>query len=253
MRKVYGQTKPPVDAAINWDSPSASGLIAAYLWNEGGGVPHDKCSNLPFSTSSGVILGEGGYTDGTGTRFRVDTPNTQMKSPGTTGAISVTLRLSIPDTSLTNRYVFIYYTGGQYAFLYGYVARTFETYGGWGRNTIKQLASGDNGVHTITVTYAASGMVTYFDGVVIGTPAFSSGITGATQITFGGSDATDYCKAIFHAAYLHNRVISPTEAMQLHLSPYDMFDVQPTQYLNSIASSGPVIPVFMARARQMVA
>lgn len=231
----------------------ANGLIAAYVWNEIGGVPHDKVSGLPFSTSTGFVGGNGGNTTGTNVTFKVDTPNKLMESPATTQALSVTVRIAIPDTSITNRFAFTFSASQLYSIIYGYTSRTFESFGGWGRNTIKQIASGDNGFHTITVAYDASGMVTYFDGVVIGTPAWSLGIGACTAILFSGSGSSDYCKAIYEFGYIHNRKISPTEAMQLHLSPYDMFDVQPTQYLNSITASGPVIPVFMARARQMVA
>ena len=185
------RTKPPAGATLDRGHPSASGLAAAYLLNEGAGVKTADICGGTTATLVGTATwkaapGRGGT--GGGVRFTADTEYVSMGNPpllelasGNYTALSVLARCVRPAVADRTREFVVAkdYDQGSRGFGIGLdnVGKFYLEVGGATRiSGVGPTWAGDGAVHTIAATMSGTNWVGFVDGAVVGT---FSGVGGA--------------------------------------------------------------------------
>jgi hypothetical protein len=225
-------SKPPVGTQINWSHSLANGLVLAYLYNEGGGLPIDLLSHKQSSWFNGTGYswqsGKDGmdffYPDGF-----LNTLDTGLKG----GKYD---NISASRVSMATRV---------YPVSYGYQGASNLINKG---NAVLQMSSTDTKILIIptgSFTYAGTGtalplnqwhtLVGSLDGVggsyqKLWVNGVDAGVitqvgNGSQQddssLTWGlGGNQNQTLNGLMSYAYVWNRILSADEARQIYLDPY---------------------------------
>jgi hypothetical protein len=240
----YHQTKPPMNAQINWSSDLAQGLIAAYIFNEGsGGTVHNLVNPVDIGTFTATTIGWAPTADGPGLQFLAS----QVGAGSGTGPGVI---VSAADPSLKNVkamafkfFTSVATTNNQRIFGYGGTVATaweFITYSSRINFSFDGGALGSQAATTNLANNVAASVVFNWGGQT-SAHAYNWFVNGSSQtisvqagegtsadvptLTFGNrGDLARVFNGVIYYVYLYNRPLSQQEAYDLYIEPYSMLE-----------------------------
>lgn len=224
------RVKPPLGAAeINWQHPLTQGLLAFWLFNEGGGTAVDLCFGLSATQVGGAAMradtgGVGIFntTVGTGVYYtavrpaylRTATSSTVARIRSSTSTPIATVACA---TFSSGQVPMIFTIDGPTILGYGFYDGAFHTSG------INTVVNGDGLVHDVAGTYDGTTLTYYLDGKSDSTASY----TGAQDTTQTVNldfmqyqfDGRYFLGSIYHLAY-YGRSLTAAEARWWASEPY---------------------------------
>jgi hypothetical protein len=239
VRKIYGQTKPPLGAKINFAHPLAKGIVGCWLMNEGGGNKvYDLSGNgntgtltnmsLPSTSTSGWNPGRFGRClafDGSNDYVDLSGVHRQMTS-------DFSVFIWVKTISTGWGIIFGNYNGGtSLVFQLHIVTGVLDLYtsiGASGTTFSSITAINDGKYHFVGVTRVGVLGTIWIDGLPSNTGASKpgdlySGINyrlGVDSRVGGGLNFG----GIEDSLLVFNRALSAQEVLQLYREPFSMFN-----------------------------
>lgn len=211
--------QPPVGAQINWGHPLAYRLSVCWLFNEGGGVPHNlinETSGATANTTWGVgQRGKAVSFNGSSTYVRqtnhqlVDTNSVTMAFWGYCANWNASQML-IEKSNVNAAWEMYSYAGSSQIILVG---------GGTGTTVVSALPSA--GWRFIVGTIQGTAGKIYIDGQQTGTGTVTAIADSNTSLYVGCYDNSGYFfTGIVEQACVWNRALSASEIQWLYINPY---------------------------------
>ena len=240
----------------------ARGLVTAFLMTEGGGT-EIRDHSVPFSVDdstattmdwkAGATIHDGAETGRLlSSALPVGIAERHNRTTSS-GKHTVCIRVRVNDTAQTDKYVFGSGRNGgitthrhQLSILFGYVARTFESFSGGGgaiRQTIGTIDSGDTEWHTVAYSFdeVTNKFCGWIDGVQTADTTDTSSITAYAGAAFhwsiGGAFTGAYFDGDLGFIQAWDRVLSPAEITELHSDPWGMWQ-RPSRWVYSAQEEG---------------
>ena len=217
------RVKPPFGAAqINWGHPLARGLIACWLFNEGGGDPIDL-SQLPRRAT---------ITDRTNMKWSAGAGESglrQLANTGTTRGVTLSPTLSLLTSSTFSVETRIVPTsvGDSYGALLTYGTSR----GMWFRGALLQNSWFVGTDHLNTTAITAGTLHTYLATIASGTnlswylDGKADGTATITDVNYdfeaiGNDTSSETFDGLVVFTRVWNTLLSPAAALWLHAEPY---------------------------------
>ena len=245
MKKIYGNTKPPKGALINWAHPLSRGLVGCWLMNEGMG---DKIYDLSGNKNTGTLINMAhpsttvsGWNPGKfGHTLNLDGGNDYVECPSPTVSLNITKNITltawIKTTSSTDG---LTVTGRG---LTGTFDHTWQHYIGLGYNTffyanLYAMAAADGIAGTVLINdgkwhhvvaqFNGTAISVYTDGKYDNSKAKTTTPTSNNnlKVRIGNLPGyTDYFNGSIEDVCIYNRALSAAEILQLYKEPFCIFN-----------------------------
>jgi hypothetical protein len=257
-RRNPGLIKPPPSAKINWSHPISNGIVAQYLFNEGGGTNLNDGVNGTYNATivnptdltwtSSALYGIGLSSNGAGTG------NCTMSALplGTTGAWSWDTYVLFNSGSITFQKIF----GNSSNAALGYDGATnvlnfFQSSGHNSTGTIPL----NTWTHLALTFNGTSTLLMYINGVLNTTVSLAVNWTGTgpnsmTSATASGSSQTSWRNPISYMRFW-NRPLRNAEVVSLYTLPFQNM-LSPSKYSVNVPAVGSAnFPIFNSAALLM--
>lgn len=223
-----GRLGKPRNPVLNLSHNLAGGLVAAWLFNEGSGLPKKVRPLLGTDAISGLggtwVSGGFNFPSASGEYFRVDLDNALLPEP-----ITVVVRLTLHSWSADTFFSWGNSVSDSSPYI---IASTNRTYidGNWFITYDDSTFVVDvESTYILTMNPDDRIWRVYINGIQLSDTHDDGGGTtrssGETRIHFGrGFDGDP--DATVHAIYIYDRGFSPQEAVAIHTNPYGMFSPQ---------------------------
>jgi hypothetical protein len=240
---IYGSTKPPKGALLNFSHPLSKGIVGCWLFNEGmGDKVYDSSGNgntgtltnmsHPSTVTSGWNPGKFGKAiafDGSNDYvfrdhreiFYFGTKDFSIsiifKTAATSGAMVFYRDLAVDQSGYG-----LYLSSGYLRFL---TMQSITTY----YSTSSNLVNDNNFHHGVGIRRGIKTEV-YVDGILKGTNTWASSldvIDNNSPICIGyqaGSSSSNYFNGSLDFPIIYNRALLPSEVLQLYQEPFCMFN-----------------------------
>lgn len=231
--------KPPPGITINPLHPLASGLIGAYLMNEGGGTTVFNIAPGNIFKNAAMSNTHTGWTTtppGVGTKFDGNSTQGLIASAASSSAAALSAFAFVRLDSLANAYNSIATADNGSLFDYALLVKSTGKLAPYVQNgsgvTISADGTGTAVVATgawnqIGLTYNSTvGLTSYINGKVDATTAANGAITStAYQLNIGNSlFANRSLTGAISWHFIWNRVLSKDEVALLNTNPFAMFN-----------------------------
>jgi hypothetical protein len=251
---IWQNTKPPLGAKINWSHPLSKGIVGCWLFNEGmGDKVYDSSGNgntgtltnfsHPATVTSGWNPGKFGRAiNFDGSNDRIQFVNNSTLNLSSSFSLCCWVCPLVLPTNGTIQSLICKYEGQNSYGMGGYDLRIINDGGiqKIGLVTNKPIASGGadfaytmivNKTYFIVGTFDCVKSYIYVNGVYVSS-INNVVIPGATNKllnfgnfgTYSGSELGRYFNGIISNIYFYNRVLLPSEVLQLYTEPFCMFN-----------------------------
>lgn len=245
-----GETnKPNLGKQINWSHPLTKGLVSSWLMNENGG---DKIYDLSNNNNTGTFVNNTNWVRGKfGSCLSFDGADDYVNvadSPSNSliGALTISAWINVTNYTTYNGIVGKTVTNIPKPYDYYLLATTglpkfFRGNGSSSTAFIGTAAPGTGKWVNIVVTAIGEGVCMYLNGVSNGSGNLNvSGITPvdsdlALRIGNRGDLVTDF-NGLMDNVQMWNRVLSPSEVLQLYREPFCMFE-KPSFWSSAVAAA----------------